>query len=260
MRSLFSKRRLIVGTAIVLFLLSLNLVSSQVRGLVIGVSSPLQASLWRAGNGVSTFFGGGSLRVKAEVLTEENFALRAEIVALEDLRRENEELRNMLELGLVEKFDVAMGEIIGKDLVQDSIVIRAGQDKGVQKGMPVITAGKVAVGRVMESFATHARVQLISAKESKLDAKIAETQVTGVVRGRGGQKIMLGLVPQEDELQKDNIVVTSNLGDIFPENLLIGKVSEVIKSGADPFQKANLEPFFNLTSTEFVFVITSQNQ
>ena len=125
--------------------------------------------------------------------------------------------------------------------------------------MPVITAGKAAVGMVVESFSTHARVQLISAKESKLDAKIAETQVTGVIRGQGGQKLMLDLVPQEDELREGDIVLTSNLGDVFPENLLIGEVANVLKSGADPFQKANLKPFFNLKSSELVFVITSPN-
>jgi rod shape-determining protein MreC len=259
MRSLLSKRRLVVGTAAVLFLLSLNLVSSQVRGLAIALSSPLQASLWRAGDGVSAFFGGGSLRRQNEALIQENSVLLAKVVALQDAERENRELREMLQLGLAEEFNMVDAEIIGKSLAQDSIVIRGGQNKGIQKGMPVITAGKAALGRVIESFPTHARVQLISAKESKLDAKIAETQVTGVVRGQGGQELMLDLVPQEDEFLVGDIVLTSNLGDMFPENLLIGKVEEVLKSGENPFQKANVKPFFNLKSTESVFVITSLN-
>ena len=71
---------------------------------------------------------------------------------------------------------------------------------------------------------------------------------------------MLDLVPQEDEFHALDVVLTSNLGDMFPENLLVGKVEEVLKSGENPFQKANVKPFFNLTSTEFVFVITSLKQ
>jgi len=259
MRSLLSKRRLVIGAGVLLFLLSLNLVSSQVRGLVVSLSSPLQASLWRAGNSVSTFFGGGSLRRQNEALVQENSVLFSKLAALQDVERENRELRGMLQLGLAEEFDMVDAEVIGKSLTQDSIVIRGGQNKGIQKGMPVITAGKAALGRVTESFPTHARVQLISAKESKLDAKIAATQVTGVARGQGGQKLMLDLVPQEDELREGDIVLTSNLGDMFPENLLIGKVEEVLKSGENPFQKARLKPFFNLKSIESVFVITSLN-
>ena len=246
-----------VGAMALLFLLSLNLVSSQVRGLAISLSSPLQASLWQAGDSVSTFFVGGSLRRQNEALLQENSTLLAKVAALQDVERENRELRGMLELGLQEEFDMVTAEVIGKSLTQDSIMIRGGQNKGIQKGMPVITAGKVAVGRVAESFARHARVQLISAKESKLDAKIAATQVTGVVRGQGGQKLMFDLVPQEDEFREGDIVLTSNLSDMFPENLLIGEVANILKRGEDPFQKADVKPFFNLKSSELVFVITS---
>ena len=61
MRGLVSKRKFAIGTVVVLFLLSLNLISSQVREFVTSVSSPLQVSLWQAGKNISTFFGGGSL-------------------------------------------------------------------------------------------------------------------------------------------------------------------------------------------------------
>lgn len=197
------------------------------------------------------------MRVENEALAQENFTLLQELVALRDLKKENEELRRMLDLGLAEEFDMAMGEIIAKDLAKDIIVIKAGQNKGVQKGMPVITGDKIAVGRVVESFSTHARVQLISAHESKVDASIAGAAATGVVRGQGGQKLMLDWVPQEDEFHVGDLVVTSSLGGLFPKDLLIGEVAEILKTGADPFQKADVKPFFNLKTAQMVFVITS---
>jgi len=253
MKSLFSKRRLVVGTVVVLFLLSLNLVSSQVREVATSLSSSAQSSLWRAGS----FFSGGSLSIENETLTKENLALLSEVIALQDVKRENEELRAVMDLGLAEEFELALGEIIGKNLGQDVITIRGGQNKGMEKGMPVITSEKVAVGRIIESFGAFARVQLISAKESRLDARIDQTEITGVTRGQGGQKLVLDLVRQEDEFHVGDVVVTSNLSDFFPENLLIGRVEEIVKTGADPFQKANVKPFFNLKSAELVFVITS---
>ena len=245
------------GAVVLLFLLSLNLISSQVREVATSISSSAQSSLWRAGNAVSTFLGGGSLRIENETLIQENLALLGEVIALQDVKRENEELRQVLDLGLAEEFDMVTGEIIGKNLGQDIITIRGGQDKGIQKGMPVITSEKVAVGRVIESFGAFARVQLISAKESRLDARIDKTEITGVVRGQGGQKLVLDLILQEDEFHVGDVVVTSNLGEVFPENLLIGNVEKIVKTGADPFQKANVKPFFNLKSAELVFVITS---
>ena len=257
MRGLVSKRKFAIGTVVVLFLLSLNLISSQVREFVTSVSSPLQVSLWQAGKNISTFFGGGSLRTENEVLRQENFSLMQKVISLQDVESENEELRRMLELGLVEEFRMAMAEVIGKNLGEDVITIRGGQNQGIQKGMPVIASGTIAVGKVVESFSDHARVQLISADAGRTDAQIAGTETTGVVRGEGGQKLMLDLVPQEDELGMGDIVVTSNLGGVFPKNLLIGEITEILKAGADPFQKANVKPFFSLKSLETVFVITS---
>ena len=89
------------------------------------------------------------------------------------------------------------------------------------------------------------------------DAEIVETGVAGVIRGQGGQRVILDLVPQEDQFAQGDLVVTSNLGSVFPENLLIGEVVEIVKSGADPFQKAKINSFFNLKSADLVFVITS---
>lgn len=257
MRSLLSKRRLVVGTAVVLFLFSLNLVSFQVRSFVTSLFSPLQASLWQAGDSISIFFSGGKIRVENETLKQENFDLLHKIIALRDVERENAELRKLLEFGLAEQFHMVMAEIVGKNLMEDVILIRGGQDKGIQKGMPVITAGKVVVGRVLESFSTYSRVQLISAKENRIDARIAETKTAGVVRGQGGQKLLFDLIPQGEEFQVGNVVVTSNLGDVFPENLLIGEIAEILENRADPFQKANVKSFFDIQSADAVFVITS---
>ncbi len=257
MRKLLSRRKVVIGAGVLLFLFSLNLVAPQVKGLVVSVFSPLQASLWQTGNKISIFFGGGRLRLENESLTQENFALLSRLAALQDVEKENEELRGMLDLDVQKEFRVVMGEVIGKNLMQDVVSIRGGQDKGIQKGMPVITSEKVAVGKVVESFSASSRVQLISANESTLDAQIIETETTGVVRGQGGQKIILDLIPQDDEFQIGDIVITSNLGDVFPKNLLIGKITEILKTGADPFQKANVKPFFDVKSLERVFVITS---
>jgi rod shape-determining protein MreC len=257
MQKLLSKKKVVIGAVVLLFLFSLNLVSAQARGFAISVSSPFQAALWRAGDEVSTFFAGGMLRKENELLYEENLALLQKTIALQDIARENTELRSILNFELQDEFQLEMAEIIGKNIAEDVITIRKGTINGIQVGMPVITSSRVAVGRVVEVFKEYAYVELLSAKDKKLDAKISDTPVTGVVEGQGGARIILDLVPQEEQFAPGDIVVTSALGNSFPENILIGRVNEVIKTGADPFQKADLQPFFSLKTTEFVLIITS---
>ncbi|KKW08950.1 MAG: rod shape-determining protein MreC [Candidatus Wildermuthbacteria bacterium RIFCSPLOWO2_01_FULL_50_46] len=255
MRGVFSKRKLVIGAMVLLFLFSLNLISPQVRSVVISVSLRIQTPLWQAGDIVATFFGGGRLRVENETLKQENFALLQRLVSLQYVEKENEELRSMMGFGLAEEFEMVLAEVVGKNLMEDVITVRAGKNQGVREGMPVVAASNVAVGRVVEAFPNHARVQLITANGSRLDAKVRETQAAGVVRGQGGSKLLFDVVPREDELQVGDLVVT--MGEVFPRNLLVGQAQEIFKSGTDDFQRASLEPFLNIKSLETVFVITS---
>jgi rod shape-determining protein MreC len=257
MRKLLGRRKVVIGAVVLLFLFSLNGISGEVRNFMVSVSSPLQAGVWKTGDSIATFFAGGNLKKEHELLRQENFALLQQVVSLQDLQKENEELRTILHFNLQEEFSLVRGEIIGKDLGKDTITVRTGKHSRIKEGMPVITVGKVAVGKIVEVFAESAKIQLLSAKGKKLDVKVAESGVAGVVKGEGGQRMVLDLVPQEDELHVGDIVVTSALGNVFPENILIGQVGEVIRTGSDPFQKAALEPFFNLKTVEFVLVVVS---
>lgn len=257
MRGFSSRKKVLIGAGVLLFLFSLNVASSQVRGVALSLSAPLQSFLWQAGDNISTFLGGGRLRMENEALTHANLALLQEVVSLQDVAKENEDLRRMLDLEVREEFKLLMAEVIGKSLVEDVILVRAGEDKGIRKGMPVITAGKAVVGQVTEVFPSTASVQLISASESRTDAQVANTETTGIVRGEGGQRTLLDLVPQADELHPGDLLVTSTLGGVFPENLLIGEISHVWRTGAEPFQRAAVKPFFNLKSTDAVFIIVS---
>lgn len=260
MQELFTKRRLVIGTIVVLFVLSLNLFSSEARGLFSSMSVPSQTILWDVGDKISTFFGGGTLKKRVESLESKNFGLRAQLIELQDIKSENEDLRQALKLDVDKDFLVVMGDIIGKSISEDTIILRVGREKGVEKGMPVITPGRVVVGRVIEVFGQSSKVQLISNKKSSSDAKVSEKEITGIIRGEGGQKLLLDLVPQEDDLTMGDIIITSSLGGIFPENLLIGEIVEIVKTGADPFQKARVNPYFDLRSIDTVFIITALNE
>lgn len=255
------KKKFFILLLAVLLIFSLNIFSSEVRGFFSFVFSPLQAMLWRAGDRISDFAAGilnaGALRDENEILKADRFSLISKIAELQDTEKENEELRRALQLGVDKDFDVVFADIIGKSIGDDVVLVRAGKKKGVREGMPVMTLGKVAFGKVVEVWAGVSRVRLLSDKASSLDAQIPEKQITGVVRGQGAGALMLDLVPSDKDLAAADMVVTSNLGGVFPENLLIGEVKEILKTGADPFQKAAIQPFFDLPSVESVLIIIS---
>jgi rod shape-determining protein MreC len=64
------------------------------------------------------------------------------------------------------------------------------------------------------------------------------------------------LVPYEAIIDEGDIILTTSLGDVFPNGLLVGTVEEVEKKDTGSFQTAKIKPAFNLNGLKNVFVIT----
>ena len=240
-------------------IVALNFFQNKVRNFFYLVSAPIQASLWQAGDRVSNFFAtitefrnlkkeNEDLKLKVQLLLTENASLR-------ELKKENETLRTALNIGLEKEFKLTLVQVIGKDISQDSLIINRGSKHGIAKNMPVITEQKNLVGRISEVYDDFSKVMLIFNKESSFDARISEQEIFGVVKGRGGLKAFIDRVPQDKELKVGDILVTSVLGGVFPAGLLVGEIKEVKKSDLEPFQQAEISPFFDIGKLGNLFVI-----
>ena len=187
----------------------------------------------------------------------ENQELLSQVVALGNLKKENKTLREALGIELQKDFKLTLSQIIGKDISQDLILIDKGAKDGIAEDMPVITEQRVLIGRISEVYEGFSKVMLISHKGSSFDAKIQkeEKDITGVIRGQGSFRILLDLIPSEENLVQEDIVVTSVLGGIFPERLLVGKIKQIKRSDVEPFQQAEIEAFFDISQIETLFII-----
>lgn len=250
---------------LVIFLIVLNLTnfSREVKSFFYLISSPIQRTLWKAGDKTSDFFevisGIKNLKKESEELKLKIQELLAENVALKELKKENEILRGALEIGLEKEFKLALARVIGKDIPQDLILIDKGTEDGILKGFPVITEQKILVGKISEAYKNFSKVMLLSHKESSFDGKIpaeSETPIYGVVKGKGSFKLYLDLVPRDKEIKEGDLLVTTALGGIFPEGILVGEIEEVKKLDIEPFQQAEIKPAFDIKEIEKVFVIT----
>jgi len=247
---------IVVGIAIVL---SLNFFQKEVKGFFYSISSPIQKSLWQAGNNVSGFFDGvfqsKELKKESEQLQLRIQELLAENISLKEFQQENEALREALEIGLSEEFRLSLADIVGKDIGQDSILINQGAKHGLAESMPVVTEQKVLLGRITEVYEKFSRVTLVSNKNSSFDIKLAESNVVGVIKGQGGLKLFLDFVAQDEEVKEGDLIVTSALGGIYPKGLLVGFIKEVKQSDVKPFYEIAVSSFFDIDSITSVFVI-----
>ena len=54
--------------------------------------------------------------------------------------------------------------------------------------------------------------------------------------------------------------MTSAIDKSFPKDLLVGTITHIEKDDQKPFQQANLNLFFNVKTTDNLFVITNYKQ
>lgn len=264
---------LLFGILAILVIVALNFFQKPVRNFFYLISAPIQKTFWRAGDRVSDFFETISdiknLKKENEDLKLKIQSLLAENVQLLEFKKENETLRVALNLGLEKQFNLTFAEVIGKDISQDSLIIDKGSDDGILKGQPVITQEKTLVGKINEVYKNFSKVMLISHKDSSFDGKILDTsnqnefgtgraEITGLVKGSGNFKIFFDLVPRDEEIKKEDIIMTTAVGGIFPEGLLVGEIKEVEKSDLEPFQKAEISPFFDIKEVNYLFIVVSE--
>jgi len=193
------KKTIFIILGAILIIVVLNFYQKSVRNFFYLISSPIQKLFWRAGDRVSDFFETiaeyKNLKKENEVLQSRITELLAENAVLSELKKENETLRTALNLGLEKEFKLTLVQVIGKDISQDSLIIDKGSKDGVKENLPVITSEKILVGRISsgEVYENFSKVALISNKESSFDAKIANSDIEGVVKGKGNFKGFLSV-------------------------------------------------------------------
>ena len=256
-----SKISLILAFLIIFFIvLNFTGLAKETKNFFYLISSPIQKTFWQLGMKTSDFFEGvfemKNLKEEKENLQLKIEELKSENVVLKELKKENEILREALNIGLAKEFQLQLSQIISKDNSQDSILINKGLKDGAKKGLPVITSQKTLLGRIGQVFQNFSEVILISNKESSFDAKISEREIYGVIRGRGNLEVYFDLIPKDEEIFEGEIIVTTSLGGIFPQGILVGVVKEIRRIDIEPFQSTQVLSSFDLKKLDNLFIIT----
>lgn len=253
---------IIGGSVFLLLCFVLNFFSSGIKNYFFTMSSPVNNLFWSAGESSSgflaSFLKAGDFARENENLKSENQKLLSQISVLQSIISANQAQSNVSLSCQNDNFNLLMAGVSGLGS-QDNLTINKGSDDGVALGMPVIDQQKSLLGKISKVYKDFSEVMLISNKNSVINVKILNTEIDGVVKGRGGQEIYLDLVPIDETINQNDILVTSSLESVCPKDLLIGKIVKVEKNDQNPHQSAQVQPFFDISSDN-LFVITNYKQ
>lgn len=197
-------------------------------------------------------------------ITEKNKELRSrisklniEIHRLKSLRRENERLREMLNLKNKLSFDTVPAEVIGREKndLTNSIIISKGSKEGLKKYYGIVAKGGL-VGKISEITSRISKITLLDDVNFKIIARIDSTGEIGMVKGSIEKNFCyMNYIPKDSDVQKGALIVTSSQNKYIPGGIPIGKVKGFVNSESEFFKKAIINTHTNLENLHFVLCV-----
>ena len=198
-----------------------------------------------------------SLRQRNAELESEVAELQAQVIQLQQQVGETDILAALVDFSLARSENTyKAAAVIGRDPSPflHYVIINAGSNDGVLRGMPVVT-DQGLIGRVDSVIADAARVQLITDPASKVNVRLQNAEVEASLLGSVTGDVTLDLIPQDILIEPGDLVLTSGLGGGYPPDLIIGQVVNVRARDFDLFQQATVQPVVDFNRLQIVLVI-----
>lgn len=238
-----------------------NFVSNAVNFVV----SPVQKGVSSVINSVQNFFNVlfnmDEFQAENEQLRQRVVFLESEIRETEELKKENNRLRSMLEMReRTAEYETETAEIIAKDPGNwfVTFTVDKGSAQGVELYDPVIT-DKGLVGYVSEVDVNSSKVTSIIDSTTSVAANVKRTGDSAVVEGdlklQEQGRCRMVYVDKGSVITAGDELETSGMGGIYPKGIYIGKVMEITGDGTGLSQQATVEPAVDFDSVSEVFII-----
>lgn len=210
-----------------------------------------------------------ALANQIEQMQKEIDSLKNQLVDYENVKHKNEFYQEFLEIK-EEHSDYVFAEaaIIGRDAANhlSTFTLNKGSSDGISVNDPVIY-GKYLVGVVASVTPTRCTVNTILNPKVNVSAYEIRTRDLGFVSStvalaQDGYCHMPGL-STATAVTSGGIVCTSGVGGIYPRDLIIGTVVDIVNGTVDISASAVIEPGTDLDAITEVFIITEfdgQNQ
>ena len=226
---------------------------------------PVQNGLTYLKNKISgndTFFTDiNKLKEENEQLLAKNSELEQSLRELENIKTENETLKEYL--NLTEKYGeykTIPAYVINRDISNYSktIVINVGTNDGVKEDMTVI-GDQGLVGHIVSVTDTTAKVQTIIDTASSVSATMSSTDETIVCKGtlESTTELKAMYIPTDYNIIQGDSIETSGLGGIYPKGIHIGTVKQVEATKNVTDRYAVIETAVDFDKLSTVLVITN---
>jgi rod shape-determining protein MreC len=197
-------------------------------------------------------------------LLQENALLRDKVMILESqlqrsvaLETENIQLRNLL--GAVKRSDekrlVAEVLSVDSDPFSHLVTLNRGRLNGVFKGQPVLDSRGV-IGQVVHTSELVCQVLLLTDRVHSIPVRVSRNGVRAIAVGTGKlDEMVLQHVPDTADIIVGDILITSGLGQRFPDGYPVAEVVSIHRDPGKAFADIVLRPIAQLERIKQVLLL-----
>lgn len=170
--------------------------------------------------------------------------LKARVQKLMALEMENKQLRALLKSAPKASDKVLAVQLlaVAASPFARHIIIDKGKKHGVYLGQPVLDAAGI-MGQVIEVDPLTARVMLITDARSAVPVLVNRNGVRAILVGNSfNDNLSLIHVPQTVDVHVGDMLVTSGLGQRYPQGYPVGKISKIVRDPNSPFLNIVVAP------------------
>jgi len=202
------------------------------------------------------------LLARTRLLEAELARERVEAETVEELRSENDELRDMLRFVKRSYSELIPARVVRRPASNwwSALIIDKGMKNGVATDVPVRSEVGL-VGKTAEIEDETAKVLLLTDEQCWVAAKVEGIGHPGMIRGQrgntpGGSLLRMQFLDKNVPIAPGRKVYTRGVDGVYPANILIGTVLEFIPGDIDA--EAIVQPAVDFTSVKNVFVIVKE--
>lgn len=203
-----------------------------------------------------------SLEAENAELERQILDMQEDIRDAEELQRENEWLRALLQLADDhEDYQFLTAYIISWDSsdYKSAFTIGKGTNAGLEEGMCAVTENGQVVGLVTKVGVNWATITTVMDSSLEISASIASSGYTGVVQStflEDGSQILRMNYLLTDAVVKNNDQVVTTGSTLYPRGLLLGSITNASLDETGVAKYATLEPSCDLKKLEQIAIIT----
>ncbi len=195
-----------------------------------------------------------SLKFENKILQEEIIRLKKwQTLAIQN-SRENKVLKKLLNATDNNLTLIKTASLINRnDTIYSKLInLNAGHEDKIEKNMSAINE-RGLVGKVIDTTSKNSRVILLTDPNLSISVKSISDGIFSLLTGNGDGKYLVSSFVKENKMPRlGDIVVTSGTAQIFPVDLLVGKVAKVEKN------RFFVLPFVDFENIDYLQIVTSK--